>query len=190
MSCEWKWEVVWGTHERERGGGDSWMSRRGQLLHRGFPQFHCFWKIFKHPISRQLNQRSEWRKEEENNRLGGDGERARGRNGLMVGDTALECCSGFNYRQRNSLFKYLEYRWSLWLCVFVCTRLCVCVYTAHMYTCIAMWELVCVCTCVYALLWVTKTVFMRVCVWRRFHVLGMRCACGTACGCSSKCEKF
>lgn len=87
---------------------DSWVSRRGQLLHRGFPQFHCFWKIFKHPISRQLKQRSEWRKEEGNNRVEGDGNR--GRIGLMVGDTALECCSGFNYRQRNSLFKYLEYR--------------------------------------------------------------------------------
>lgn len=92
--------------------GDSWVSKRGQLLHRGFPQFHCFWKIFKHPISRQLKQRSEWRKEEENNRLEGDGEteRQRERHGVMVGDTALECCSGFNYRQRNSLFKYLEYR--------------------------------------------------------------------------------
>lgn len=166
MSCEWKWEVVWGTHERERGGGDSWMSRRGQLLHRGFPQFHCFWKIFKHPISRQLNQRSEWRKEEENNRLGGDGERARGRNGLMVGDTALECCSGFNYRQRNSLFKYLEYRWSLWLCVFVCTRLCVCVCTLH--------------TCIRALpcenLFVCAHVYMHSCELLR------PCLCGCVCG--------
>ena len=90
---------------------DSWVSRRGQLLHRGFPQFHCFWKIFKHPISRQLKQKVRMEEGRENNRLkGGDGERGRGRNGLMVGDTALECCSGFNYRQRNSLFKYLESR--------------------------------------------------------------------------------
>lgn len=36
--------------------------------------------------------------------------RWRERDVLMVGDTALECCSGFNYRQRNGLFKYLEYR--------------------------------------------------------------------------------
>lgn len=59
------------------------VSRRGQLWRGRFPQFYCFWKIFKHPISRQLKQRSKWRKEAENNRLEGDGERE----DWMVGDT-------------------------------------------------------------------------------------------------------
>ncbi len=160
----------------------SWVSRRGQWMHSRFPQFHCFWKIFKHPISRQLKQRSQWRKEEENNRRGRDGERerARGRNGLVVGDTALECRSGFNYRQRNSLFKYLEYRWSLWLCVCVCVRqalhACVCVFMHTLHTCVCALpcENLFVCTqVVYKVLCVTETCLHGDRVrWRTLHVLG------------------
>lgn len=54
--------------------------------------------------------------------------------GLTVGDSAPECCSGFNYRQRNSLFKYLENRRPLWLCVHArpCENVCVCAHVVHM----------------------------------------------------------
>lgn len=55
-----------------------------------------------------IEQRSAGRKEEENNRPGGDVERDGGM-GRMVGDAACRCCCGFNYRQRNTLFKYLEH---------------------------------------------------------------------------------
>lgn len=160
MSCEWKWEVVVVVGCSWEKVRDSWVSRRRQLFHGRFPQFHCFWKIFKHPISRQLKQRSKWRNEEENNRLERDG--GRERMGLMVGDTTLECCSGFNYRQRNSLFKYLEYRWSLWLCVFACIRLCVCAahvympcknlfvcaHVVHIQSCVLLRTCLCGCVCV------------------------------------------
>lgn len=75
------------------------------------------------PISKQLKQRSEWEEE------GDGGENERCRNGFMVQDTVLECYSGFNYRQRNSLFKYLEHRWSLCVHQALCVCVCVCTLT-------------------------------------------------------------
>ena len=97
-----------GVVQRKREGERFMGVKERAVVAQRIPTVSLFLEDFKHLISRQLKQRSERRKEEENNRLEGDGER--GRTGLMVGDTALECCSGFNYRQRNSLFKYLEYR--------------------------------------------------------------------------------
>ena len=57
-----------GGQEREK---DSWVARGGALLNRGFPQCHCFWKIFKHPISRQLKRKVRMEEGRENNRLKG-----------------------------------------------------------------------------------------------------------------------
>lgn len=55
-----------------------------------------------------IEQRSAGRKEEQNNRPAGDVEQDGGM-GRMVEDAAYQYCCGFNYRQRNTLFKYLEH---------------------------------------------------------------------------------